>query len=308
MLQPWLLLLLSLPPRPSSLRVRAWRRLKALGAVALKSGAYLLPDSPDRYEQFQWLAQEVEKDRGEAILLKVDHVENMKQPEVVRLFQEARDNDYADLTDRYRKLGATKGPRVAGEMARLAREMDRLVDIDFFDAPGRQQALRAREAAERRLTRPLRAGATPTAPLDMKTLQGRRWVTRPRPHVDRIASAWLIKRFLDPEAEFLFAAPNEAPAGAIPFDMAGVEFGHQGDHCTFETLLHRSELRDRRLAAIAEIVHEADLRDDKFTREEARGLDLVLRGLLAAVKDDQQALAQGLTLFDGLYATIGERP
>src|SRR5262249_48928199 len=102
MLQPWLLLLLSLPPRPSSLRVRAWRRLKALGAVALKSGAYLLPDSPDRYEQFQWLAQEVEKDRGEATLLKVDRVENMKQPEVVRLFQEARDADYADLTDRYR--------------------------------------------------------------------------------------------------------------------------------------------------------------------------------------------------------------
>jgi len=106
--------------------VRAWRRLKALGAVALKSGAYLLPDSPDRYEQFQWLAQEVEKDRGEATLLKVDRVENMKQPEVVRLFQEARDADYADLTDRYRKLGASKGPRVAGELARLAREMDRL--------------------------------------------------------------------------------------------------------------------------------------------------------------------------------------
>src|SRR5712691_12273309 len=308
MLQSWLLLLLSLPPRPSSLRVRAWRRLKALGAVALKSGAYLLPDSPDRYEQFQWLAQEVEKDRGEATLLKVDRVENMKQPEVVRLFQEARDTDYADLTDRYRKLGTTKGPRVAGELARLAREMDRLVDIDFFDAPGRQQALRARETAERRLTRPLRAGAIPAAPLDLKTLQGRRWVTRPRPHVDRIASAWLIKRFLDPGAEFLFAAPNEVPAGAIPFDMAGVEFGHQGDHCTFETLLHRSGLRDRRLAAIAEIVHEADLRDEKFTREEARGLDLVLRGLLAAVKDDHEALAQGLTLFDGLYATIGERP
>ena len=125
--------------------------------------------------------------------------------------------------------------------------------------------------------------------------------------MDRIASAWLIKRFLDPAAEFVFAAPDELPAGAIPFDMAGVEFGHQGDHCTFETLLHRSGLRDRRLAAIAEIVHEADLRDSKFPRDEARGLDLVLRGLLAAVKDDQEALAQGLTLFDGLYSTIGER-
>jgi hypothetical protein len=307
MLQPWLLLLLSLPPRPSSLRVRAWRRLKALGAVALKSGAYLLPFSPDRYEQFQWLAQEIQKDRGEAILLKVDRVENMKQPEVVRLFHEARNADYASLTDRYRKLGSAKRPRAAEELARLARELDRLADIDFFEAPGRQQALRAREAAERRVTGLPKASARPAGRLDLETLQGRRWATRPRPHVDRIASAWLIKRFLDPAAEFVFAAADELPADAIPFDMAGVEFGHQGDHCTFETLLHRSGLRDRRLAAIAEIVHEADVRDGKFQREEARGLDLVLRGLLAAIKDDQEALAQGLTLFDGLYSTIGER-
>ncbi len=308
MLQPWLLLLLSLPPRPSSLRVRAWRRLKALGAVALKSGAYLLPYSPDRYEQFQWLAQEVEKDRGEATLLKVDRVENMKQPEVVRLFHEARNADYAALTDRYRKLvGSAKRPRAAEELARLARELDRLVDIDFFDAPGRQQALRAREAAERRVTGPPQAGGRPAGRLDLEAYQGRRWATRPRPHVDRIASAWLIKRFLDPAAEFVFAGPDELPADAIPFDMAGVELGHQGDHCTFETLLHRSGLRDRRLAALAEIVHEADLRDGKFPRDEARGLDLVLRGLLAAVKDDHEALAQGLTLFDGLYSTIGER-
>ena len=308
MLQPWLLLLLSLPPRPSSLRVRAWRRLKTLGAVALKSGAYLLPYSPDRYEQFQWLAQEVDKDRGEATLLKVDRVENMKVAEIVRLFHEARNADYAALVDRYRKLGSTKRPRAAEELARLARELDRLVDIDFFDAPGHQQALRAREAAERRVTGPLQSSAPQAARLDLEAFQSRRWVTRPRPHVDRIASAWLIRRFLDPAAEFVFAEPAELPADAVPFDMAGVEFGHQGDDCTFETLLHRSGLRDRRLAAIAEIVHEADVRDGKFHREEARGLDLVLRGLLAAIKDDHEALAQGLTLFDGLYATIGERP
>ncbi len=306
MLQPWILLLLSLPPRSSSLRVRTWRRLRALGAVALKSGAYLLPFSPDRYEQFQWLAQEVQKDRGEATLLKVDRVENVKQAEVVRLFHEARNADYAILTDRYRKLGSGRRPRAAEELARLARELDRLTDIDFFDAPGRQQALRAREAAERRVTGSAKTGP-PAGRLNLEVLHGRRWATRPRPHVDRVASAWLIKRFLDPAAEFVFAPPEELPAGAIPFDMAGVEFGHCGDRCTFETLLERSGLRDRRLAIIAEIVHEADLRDGKFQREEARGLDLVLRGLLAAVKDDPDALAQGLILFDGLYSTIGER-
>jgi hypothetical protein len=306
MLQQWILLLLSLPPRPSSLRVRTWRRLRALGAVALKSGAYLLPFSPDRYEQFQWLAQEVQKDRGEATLLKVDRVENVKQAEVVRLFHEARNADYAILTDRYRKLGSGRRPRAAEELARLARELDRLTDIDFFDAPGRQQALRAREAAERRVTGSAKTGP-PAGRLDLEAIHGRRWATRPRPHVDRLASAWFIKRFLDSAAEFVFTPPEELPADAIPFDMAGVEFGHHGDHCTFETLLERSGLRDRRLAIIAEIVHEADLRDGKFQREEARGLDLVLRGLLAAVKDDPDALAQGLILFDGLYSTIGER-
>ena len=307
MFQPWLLLLLSLPPKPSSLRVRTWRKLRALGAVALKSGAYLLPFSPDRYEQFQWLAQEVQKDQGEATLLKVDRVENMKPADVVRLFQEARNADYAALTDRYRKLGAAKRPRAAEELARLAREMDRLGEIDFFDASGRQQTVRAREQAERRVAGPAKPGARPAGRLDLEALKNRRWATRPRPHVDRIASAWLIKRFLDPGAEFVFTTPDELPDDVVPYDMAGVELGHHGDHCTFETLLHRSGMRDRRLFAIAEIVHEADLRDGKFQRDEARGLDLVLRGLLAAVKDDHEALAQGLILFDGLYATIGER-
>jgi len=307
MLQPWLLLLLSLPPRPSSLRVRTWRRLKALGAVALKSGAYLLPFSADRYEQFQWLAQEVQKGRGEATLLKLERVENVKQADVIRLFHEARNADYQALTDRLRKLPSSRRSRAAEELARLARELDRLAAIDFFDAPGRQQALRALEAAERRVTGSSKSAPPPAPRLDLAALQGRRWATRPRPHVDRIASAWLIKRFLDPAAEFLFAPPDDLPAGAIPFDMAGVEFGHHGDDCTFETLLRRSSLPDRRLRAIAEVVHEADLRDGKFPREEARGLDLVLRGLLAAVKDDHEALAQGLVLFDGLYSTIEER-
>jgi hypothetical protein len=307
MLHGWLLLLLSLPPRPSSLRVRAWRRLRVLGAVPLRNSAYLLPDSSDRYEQFQWLAQEIQRDGGDATLLRVDRIENMKQPDVVRLFQEARNQDYAVLADRYRKLLKGRRPRLGEELARLAREMERIAEIDFFEAPGRREAARAREAVEQRTAtgRPRLAGAAP--PLDLDALKGRRWVTRPRPHVDRIASAWLIKRFVDPEAEFVFAPPDQTPGDAIPFDMAGVDFGHHGEDCTFETLLRRTGLRDRKLAILAEIVHEADLKDQKFTREEARGIDLALRGLLSAIKDDHEALAHGLTLFDGLYATIGER-
>jgi hypothetical protein len=307
MLHGWLILLLSLPPRPSSLRVRAWRRLRALGAVALKSGAYLLPDTGDRYEQFQWLAQGVQRDGGDATLLRVDRVENMEQPDIVRLFQEARNQDYTALAERYRKLLKGRRPRLGDELARLARELGRISEIDFFEASGRREVDRVREAVEQRTAsgQPRASGAAP--PLDLEALKGRRWVTRPRPHVDRIASAWLIKRFVDPGAEFAFATPDQVPADAIPFDMAGVDLGHQGEDCTFETLLRRTGLRDRKLAVLAEIVHEADLKDEKFARDEARGLDLVLRGLLGAIKDDHEALALGMIVFDGLYATISDR-
>src|SRR5216684_5025842 len=186
--------------------------------------------------------------------------------------------------------------------------MDRIGEIDFFEAPGRREVERAREAVEERTSagRVRAAGAGP--PLDLAALRGRRWVTRPRPHVDRIGSAWLIKRFIDPEAEFVFAPTKEFPSDAIPFDAAGVEFGHQGEDCTFETLVKRLGQRDRRLTHLAEIVHEVDLKDQKFPRDEARGIDLAIRGLLATFKDDQEVLSHGMTLFDGLYAALTDRP
>jgi hypothetical protein len=135
---------------------------------------------------------------------------------------------------------------------------------------------------------------------------GRRWVTRPRPHVDRLASAWLIKRFIDPDARFSFLPPEEFPSDAVPFDAVGADLGHQGEDCTFETILKRSGLRDGRLGQLAQIVHEVDLHDQKFHRDEARGVELAIRGLLASVKDDQEVLAHGLTLFDALYAALGD--
>lgn len=311
----WLVLIVSLPPHPSSLRVRAWRKLRALGAVALKNSVYVLPFNPETYEQFQWLTQEVQKDGGEATLLKVDRIENMKPAEVIRLFQDTRDRDYRQLAERYRKLlgsldrkpTSRTAARLDEELARLAKELERIREIDFFDAPGYQEVKRLRETIEMRLHPPKPVSVSGPAETPLDSLRGRRWVTRPRPHIDRIASAWLIKRFIDPEAEFLFAPPEEFPADAIPFDALGAEFGHQGEDCTFETLLKRSGLRDRRLAQLAEIVHEVDLRDQKFRRDEARGVDLAIRGLLAALKDDHQVLAHGMTLFDGLSATIGER-
>ena len=128
-----------------------------------------------------------------------------------------------------------------------------------------------------------------------------------RPHIDRIASAWLIKRFIESEAQFLFTPPEQFPNDAIPFDAPGVELSHQGEDCTFETLIKRARLRDRRLVRLAEIVHEADLRDGKYPHEEARGIDVAIRALLAASADDHQVLAQGMTLCEGLYVTTSRR-
>lgn len=145
------------------------------------------------------------------------------------------------------------------------------------------------------------------ARLDLTKLRGRRWVTRPRPHIDRIASAWFIKRFVDADAVFVFAPPAEFPEDAVPFDAPGVELSHHGEDCTFETLVRRARLRDRRLVRLAELVHEADLRDGKYPHEEARGIDVAIRALLAASPDDHQVLAQGMSLFEGLYATTSKR-
>ena len=308
--QQLLLLLIGLPPTPSSLRVRVWRRLRTLGAVPLKRSAYLLPDTPERYEDFQWLTQEIQRDGGDATLVRVQQIENVSPADVLRLFHEPRDRDYRQLAVRYRRLlqsldrkSEATHARVHDELARLSKDYQRIRNIDFFDAAGGAEVRRLEEAIAMRTRRPESARPESRPTLDLSKLRGRRWVTRPRPHVDRIASAWLIKRFIDAEAVFVFAPPAEFPRDAIAFDAPGVELSHQGEDCTFETLVKRAHLRDRRLARLAEVVHEADLRDGKYPHEEARGIDVAIRALLAASPDDHQVLAQGMAIFEGLYAT-----
>ena len=314
MSQTLLLLLVGVPPIPSSLRVRVWRRLRSLGAVPLKRSAYLLPDTPERYEDFQWLAQEIQREGGDATLIRVQQIENVTHEDVLRLFHEPRDRDYRQLAVRYRKLlqsldkkSAAKRTRAQEELARLAKDHQRIRDIDFFDARGGAEVRRLEEVIAMRTRRPESPRREERPTLDLTKLRGRRWVTRPRPHIDRIASAWLIKRFIDADAAFVFAPPAEFPKDAIAFDAPGVELSHQGEDCTFETLVKRARLRDRRLVRLAEVVHEADLRDGKYPHEEARGIDVAVRALLAASPDDHTVLAQGMALFEGLYANTSRK-
>ncbi len=313
----WLTLLMSLPPTPTRHRVSVWRKLKRMGAVNLRGSAWILPENGETTELVHWLVQEIQSFRGEATLLRVDGIETMTDVQLTALFNDARSAEYQavkrgcqELLARLDRLGPGRRGSLdplRAKLEGLKRELDRIRSIDYFDAPLGDRVRALWETAAARLrkveARPTaaRAGGRRRGALPPP---GSMWVTRPRPHIDRIASAWLIRRFLDPQATFGFADRADAARKGIPFDVLGAEFGHHGEDCTFETLMKRFGVKDRRLQAIAEIVHEADLRDGKFTRGEAQGIDLAMSGLVAAIPDDHELLDRGMTLFDGLYTTL----
>lgn len=313
----WLTLLLSLPPTPTRHRVGVWRKLKRIGALKLRGAAWILPETVETTELFQWLVQEVQTFRGEATLLRVDRVETMRDEELKALFHKERAAEYQVVVrgcqdvlhhlGRHRRAQGTALQPLKARLEGLRRELDRIRGIDYLDSAAGRRATSVWQTASRRVRtaekRPkARAGRGRALPPPGST-----WVTRPRPHIDRIASAWLIKRFVDSQARFAFADESDAAGKGVPFDVLGAEYGHHGEDCTFETLLKRSRLKDRRLRAIAEIVHEADLHDAKFARPEAAGVDLAVHGLATAIHDDAELLERGMVLFDGLYEVLKQK-
>jgi hypothetical protein len=314
----WLTLLMSLPPSPTRHRVGVWRKLQRMGAVKLRGAAWILHESPETTELFQWLVQEIQSFHGEATLLRVDRIETMSDEEVTALFHKARAAEYQAVLqgcrevtaqiDRLKSAHRGSVPQVRARIDALKRELDRIQAIDYLDSPIGQRARATWEAVAKRLraveSKPRAAGRTPHRSVPPA---GSTWVTRPRPHIDRIASAWLIKRFCDPTARFGFAEAADAARKGIPFDILGAEYGHHGDDCTFETLVKRFAIKDRRVRLIAEIVHEADLHDGKFTRQESTGVDLAIKGLAATTQDDHELLERGMALFDGLYSVLKQK-
>jgi len=314
----WLTLLTTLPPTPTRHRVGVWRKLQRMGAVRLRGAGWILPETSETTELFQWLVQEIQSVRGEATLLHVDRVETMTEDEIVALFHKARAVEYQAVVegcrailrhlDRYHMNHRLSIPKMRAKLDGVKRELDRVQSIDYLKAAAGERARSLWETTAKRL----RAAETrPHAPTRGRRgrlpAKGSTWVTRPRPHIDRIASAWLITRFYDPQAKFEFADAADASRKGIPFDVLGAEFGHHGDDCTFETLVKRFGITDRRVKLIAEIVHEADLHDGKFTRNEASGLDLAINGLVEATPDDHELLARGGALFEGLYAVLKQK-
>lgn len=321
----WMLLIHQLPPKPTSLRVRAWRKLQKLGAVSIKNSVYVLPFDEKTHEDFQWLKQEIEAAGGEATVFRAGAVEGATDEEIIAAFRKARDEEYARLAadfdglagpvreqKRGRHLSAGRLGGYEAELDKLHTELERVVSTDFFGARGRAAATAAYErcqkalrASQDRQSPDKGARATRGDVLDISQYQGRRWVTRKNLHIDRLASAWLIKQFIDKRSRFYFVAEGERVEGGIPFDMFGAEFTHQGEDCTFETLIKRFGLGDDpALGQLAEIVHDIDLKDDKFNRLEAAGVNATVTGLSGLLKDDRKLLRQCGVIFDGLYALL----
>lgn len=298
----WLLLLFSLPATQKSARVAIWRKLQKSGAIAIKTSAYLLPDRPAQYELFQWLAKQITDYGGDATLIRARQIEGLSDAKIIALFNAARDADYAAISDAARKRPPRRGTRPGktsvDELEKLRKDFQAAREIDFFDAPKAHIA----ESLLRRFDQP---SVAPTAPpLRVARFQGKTWVTRPRPEIDRVACAWLIRGFIDEKATFEFAPDPNSIAGGIPFDYAHGEFSHQGEQCTFETLVARFGIADKALKTIGEMVHDADLEDGKFQRAECHGLDRIFKGWAKRGIPDHEILSRGAACFDGLYAFL----
>jgi hypothetical protein len=294
----WLFLIHQIPPKPDYFRVKVRRRLQRLGAVALKNSVYLLPRRTETREDFEWLAREIQAEGGEATLCRGALLAGTSDEEVETMFRTERDLDYAAIERDARAL-AGRGEPTEDEVARLRRRLEETARIDWFDAPGRAAAERALAgAASPPSLEAAEAGASP--------VRGTTWVTRTGIKVDRISSAWLIRRFIDPAARFKFvpAKGYRPAAGELRFDMFQGEYTHEGDRCTFETLLWRFGLTDQALRALGEIVHDVDCKDDKFGRPEAAGIASLIDGLALAYPDDAERLERGGAVFEGLYAYI----
>jgi len=301
----WLLLLYSLPTRQKTERVAVWRRFKKIGAVQIKTSTYLLPDEPAQYEQFQWLAKQIRDYGGDSTLVRAHEIEGLTKDRVIAIFNDARAKDYGELRKALQSFIARRkkmdAEAAAAELERFTRQFREIRAVDFFDSPrGHDIAMLLRRADG-----PMRSRQLQT--LDAKQYQGKTWLTRPRPEIDRVGSAWLIARFIDHKPKFVFASSADAFPNALPFDMLDAEFSHHGNCCTFETLTKRFAISDKSLVKIGEMIHDADLDDARFQRVEAVGIDRVLKGWAKEGLLDQEILRRGFECFDALYAFLQPR-
>jgi hypothetical protein len=301
----WLLLVFTLPTSKASERVQIWRKLQRFGAIAFRNAGSLLPNTPENQERFEWLARTIRASYGEASILQIQAIDDLPFRALEDQFRNARVEDYTALIEDLKKLKPTvKGP--SSQVQRLRRRFEDVVAIDFFTSPLRAKVEEALTLAERTGTKSnLQERGSAAKP----KYQKRTWITRPRPGIDRVSSAWLISRFIDAKPKFIFGTNPAVHKNAIPFDMfQGVGFGHEGDRCTFETLRLAFDISDHKVRTIEQAVHDADLEDGKFGRPEGHTLNQILRGWAAQNVPDDELLRRGMDLIEGFYHSISRTP
>jgi hypothetical protein len=308
--QRWLFLIHQLPSKPAYFRVKIWRRLQGLGAVGVKGSVYALPATAETQEDFEWLLKEIVEGGGEAMVCEARLIDGLSDAQVRAMFDATRDADYEEIAAEARaQLSGTSTGDVSAEaralVVRLRKRLATVANIDFFEATGRLTAEALVAQAEARLKEDDHMAEEEPTPalLPASELKGRTWVTREGVYVDRIGCCWLIRRFIDPDAVFRFVqGKGYVPGpGELRFDMFEGEITHEGDRCSFEVLLGRAGIADPALQAIAEIVHDIDLKDSKFGRDETAGVASLLSGVAAANSSDDKRVTQGEPIFDNLY-------
>ncbi len=307
----WLLLLFFVPAKQAQARVQAWRRLQRVGAVSLKNSAYVLPHSAESREDFEWIRNEIVTAGGQAMVLIARAPDPTTSDEIINCFRGARARDYQALvTVASTMLKKRDASRTAGSMhreltQRLRRLRERLADTvrrDFFAAPEREKVEGLLTMLDPRTKRP-QTRASERTRANAADFRGHVWLTRPRPGVDRMSSAWLIRRFIDPDATFVFGGVENAPA-AIPFDTFQAEFGHHGSHCTFETLSERFAISDTAVERIGRIVHDLDLKEPTYGESETATIGRLVEGLRRAHSSDDALLRSGIEMFEALYQSM----
>jgi hypothetical protein len=300
----WLLLLVRLPATHSTERVAIWRKLKKSGAIQIQTSTYVLPDDPPRYETFQWLTQHIRDAGGDATLIRAREIDGFSNERLIDLFKAARAREYISLREMLRPLIASAGRKsnFGKKLDRIRKQFREIRETDFFSSPKGADLEMILRKLER--TQPISKSQPKLEPGDF---HGKVWLTRPRPEIDRVGSAWLIRKFIDPKAKFVFGNKRDSSGRTLTFDMLDGDFSHDGDDCTCETLLKRFAVQDKAARKIAEMVHDADLGDDKFQRPECIGIDRVLKGWGKEGIPDQEILRRGLQCFDALYGFLQRR-
>lgn len=311
----WLFLVHQLQTKNSRERVKVWRLTKKIGAVLYRNSVYVLPYSSERNEDFQWLCQQIRDSKGEASVFVAESNDKNENKKLIEVFIAERNKDYEQILLRAKEAkkemesinlkknvvkdikGKTKNT------SQIINEFAELQKIDFFSSPKGNEVKKVVEKLKQKLYSIV--GETTSSKnksyYSIQDFQNKVWGTRAHIHIDRSASAWLIKRFIDKEAKLVFAEESVFPSEAVPFDTFGAEFGHHGDNCTFETLLRTFRIRDKALQQIAEIVHDIDLKDNKYQRSEASGIDTAIRSLSNYFNNDEKTFELSAVFFDSIY-------